>query len=59
MREHRIYIDGKLVNICHNEYALMCNVTSYRARAGKDKVEVKTFEEVTNDEEKEKWLANL
>ena len=58
MKENRIYVDGKLVNVCHNEFVLMCNYTNYKKQYG-DKVTVKRLEEITNDEEKQEWLQSL
>lgn len=57
-RENRIYVDGKLVNICYNEYALMCNLTNYRKKYG-DRVTIKQTDTTIMDEEKKEWLNKL
>lgn len=51
MQENRIYLDGKLVNICYNEYALMCNFTMLHEKYG-NRVTLKRLDEIINDEEK-------
>jgi len=57
MKENRIYVDGKLVNCCFNEYALMCNLVNYRKQFG-SRVTVKVLESVMDDEKIE-WLESL
>jgi len=57
--EHRIYVNNKLVNMCYNEYALMCNVVTYRKKFGDENVTVKHCKEMVNDKEKEDWLKTL
>lgn len=59
MGENRIYVDGKLVNICYNEYALFNNYTNYIQKYGEDRVSLKRLEKATNDEEKREWLDSL
>lgn len=59
MEENRIYIDGKLVNICYNEYTLFCNYDTYVQKFGKKRVSLKRLKETTNDEEKQEWLKSL
>ena len=59
MKEFRIYVDGVLVNVCHNQYALTTNTASYTDIFGKNRVTVKILEEVTNDKEKQEWLDSL
>lgn len=59
MKENRIYVDGKLVNVCHNEFVLMNNYTNYLKLYGGDRVTLKRLDEVTNDEEKQEWLDCL
>lgn len=59
MKENRVYVDGKLVNICYNEYALFCNMCNYINLYGKDRVVLKRLEQSVNDEEKKIWLENL
>lgn len=56
MIENRIYLDNKLVNICFNEYALLCNLTSYVNKYGKDRITLKRLDEATMDNEKQEWL---
>lgn len=58
MKENRIYLDGKLINICCSEFALMCNYTNYKEKYG-DRVTLKRLDKVTNDKEKEEWLDYL
>ena len=58
MKENRIYLDGKLISICHNEYALMCNYTNYKNKHG-DRITLKRLDKVTNDKEKQVWLDSL
>lgn len=57
--EYRIYHKGKLVNVCTNEFITVCNLTTYRAKYGKDNITVKVMESPTMDEEKREWLDNL
>ena len=52
-KEYRIYVDGKLENICYNQYALMCNKVNLDKRYGSDRVTIKEFDDTVNDEEKE------
>ena len=59
MSENRIYVDGELVNICYNEYALFCNYTNYVQRYGAERVSLKRLNEVVKDEEKLNWLERL
>lgn len=59
MKEFRIYVDGILVNVCHNQYALTTNQISYTNIFGRGRVTIKTFEEVTSDKEKQEWLDSL
>lgn len=56
--QNRIYVDDKLVNVCYNEYALMCNVVSLREEYG-DRVTVRSLKEHTVDEEYQTWLDSL
>ena len=58
MIENRIYIDNKLVNICYNEFVLMCNYTNYKKRYG-NRVSVKKLDKTVNDKEKQEWLNSL
>ncbi|MGL6184839.1 MAG: hypothetical protein ACRC1T_05610 [Clostridium chrysemydis] len=58
-KEYRIYVDGKLENICCNQYVLMCNKINLDKRYGSDKVTIKTFNDVMDDEEKRIWLDGL
>lgn len=58
MKEHRIYVKGKLVSICYSDYAFMCNYTSYREKHGAD-VEVKVFDKPVNDAEKDGYLSSI
>lgn len=57
--EHRIYVNGKLVNICSNDFVLMNNVVNYRKRFGEENVEVKHLTEIVMDKEKEEWLKSI
>ncbi|WP_436514035.1 hypothetical protein [Clostridium thermobutyricum] len=57
-REYRIYLDGKLDNICCSDYALMCNTTSLINQYGKDRVEIKECDD-TLDEEKIEYLKKV
>lgn len=57
MKEMRIYVDGKLVNICQNEYASMCNLMNYKQKYGK-KVTTKIIE-ICMDKEKRDWLDTI
>lgn len=57
--ESRIYVDGKLVNICYNEYALMNNYASYLQKYGTERVVVKNLDVPINDKEKREWLNDL
>ncbi|HCL4447092.1 TPA: hypothetical protein N2D16_002697 [Clostridium botulinum] len=59
MKESRIYLDHKLINICHNEYTLFCNMCNYINIYGKERVTLKRLDEITNDKEKEEWLKSL
>ena len=58
MKENRIYVDGKLMNICYNEFALMNNLINYRKKY-RDLVTVKQLDKVTMDKEKQEWLDSL
>lgn len=58
MKENRIYLDGKLINICYNEYALMCNYTNLKEQYG-DRISLKRLDEVVNDEEKRQFNKGL
>ena len=57
-KEYRIYLDGKLKNICYNQYALMCNVTSLLDKYGKDRVKVKECNGEM-DQEKREFLKSI
>lgn len=56
--EYRIYVNGKLENICQNDFALACNLSNYRSKYGKENVEFKRVESIM-DNEKKRWLYNL
>lgn len=58
MKENRIYLDEKLINICCSEFALMCNYSSYKEKYG-DKVTVRKVDSNVNIKEKEEWLNGL
>lgn len=62
-KEHRIYVKGKLNNICMGEFTLMCNVTNLIKTYGKENVEVKNFKTPIKDpvliKEKEEWLKTI
>ena len=51
--EFRIYVNGKLINICSSDFALMNNISSYNSKYGKENVEVKHVERIMDDEKKE------
>ncbi|WP_125154394.1 hypothetical protein [Clostridium rectalis] len=59
MKENRIYLDGRLINICYNEFALMNNFTSYVNKYGKDRITLKRLDETVMDKEKKEWLDSL
>ena len=52
MKENRIYLDGKLVNACCNEFTLICNYTSYKKKYG-DSVTTRVVDSDKDVEEKE------
>jgi len=56
--EYRIYAKGKLINCCFNEYVLMCNLTIYREKYGKENIEIKYKQEIM-DEEKKEWIKTI
>jgi len=58
IKENRIYLDGKLVNICCNEFALMCNYNSYKKKYG-DRITTRVVDSDEDVEEKEEWLKGL
>lgn len=58
MKENRIYLDGKLVNVCCNEFTLICNYTSYKKKYG-DSVTTRVVDSNEDVEEKEEWLKIL
>lgn len=58
MKENRIYLDGKLINICCSEFALMCNYTNYKEKYG-DKVTLRIVNSDVDIKEKEEWLNEL
>ena len=58
MKENRIYLDGKLVNACCNEFTLICNYTSYKKKYG-DSVTTRVVDSDEDVEEKEEWLKIL
>ena len=57
-KEYRIYLDGKLKNICCNQYALMCNATRLLDCYGKDRVNIKECDG-DMDQEKREYLKEL
>lgn len=56
-KEYRIYLNDKLKNLCYNQYALMCNVTSLSEKYGKNRVKVKECAGEM-DQEKREFLKN-
>jgi len=58
MKENRIYLDGKLVNICRNEFVLMCNYNNYKNKYG-DRITTRVVDSDVDIEEKEEWLKSL
>jgi len=55
--EYRIYVKGKLVNIC-GSFALVGNVTTYDKKYGEDNVEIKHVKRIMDDEKRE-WLNHM
>ena len=56
--EYRIYVKGKLVNICSGVYALYNNIEVYRNKYGIENVRINKVETVM-DVEKEEWLKTI
>jgi len=56
--EYRVYVNGKLINICQNDFVLGCNLINYRSKYGKENVEFKQVK-ATMDEEKKEYLKSV
>lgn len=56
MHEFRIYVDDELVSVSHNEFVQVNNLASLTREFGKDRIKVKSFKSIVNDEEKLDWV---
>lgn len=59
MKETRIYLDGQLINICTNDFVLVCNLSTYINKYGSERITTKVIDMKGIDEEKMQWLKNL
>ena len=56
MKETRIYLDDKLINIGYNPFTVGCNLIGYIKKYGKERITTKEFDSHLMDKEQIEFL---